>query len=310
MFPRRNINGINPSFTSRRRNWSFTTIITSVFIVLVLGVVCVLFAAFSITPPKEKVSVSRLTPFDGALPGDYLKKPDPNFEERIKIEAEKGLTAGCLTSMKGVVEDPLRHMVKPPDGPSVLTCCQTTKGPLSIAVHPTWAPNGAARFLDMVSSDYFSSKIAMFRCLKNFLCQFGLAGDPKLNNRYKTIPDDPSWLPLGRDHRQNEKGIKRFQKGYFAFAGGGQNSRSNQLIVALKANGPLCGGSPWEVPWGELVGDASFQTLDKIYTGYGENGPNQGRLHREGSSAAIAEEFPLLDYVLSCQIVEDGRHTR
>jgi hypothetical protein len=99
-------------------------------------------------------------------------------------------------------------------------------------------------------------------------------------------------------------GVKRFARGYFAYAGGGKDSRSNQLIVALNDNERLGGGSPWEVPWGEVVGEESFATLDKIYTGYGEKGPSQGRLSREGSSEAIAKEFPMLDYILSCDVVD------
>ena len=46
-------------------------------------------------------------------------------------------------------------------------------GPLTIAVHPSWAPLGAGRFLEMVDVKFFSSKIAMFRALENFLVQVG-----------------------------------------------------------------------------------------------------------------------------------------
>ena len=45
-----------------------------------------------------------------------------------------------------------KHIVPPPAGPVTLVCCNTTKGVLNIEVHPTWAPNGAARFLHMVCS--------------------------------------------------------------------------------------------------------------------------------------------------------------
>ena len=64
--------------------------------------------------------------------------------------------------------------------------------------------------------------------------------------------------------------MKRFAQGYLAYAGSGTDSRGVQLIVALEANPRLGGGSPWEVPWGELVGAHSYDTLAKIYTGYGE----------------------------------------
>lgn len=146
------------------------------------------------------------------------------------------------------------------------------------------------------------------RCIKNFLCQFGIAGDPSYNKPYSgknnNLQDDPNWLPEGPTHRKNELGVKRFGKGYLAYAGSGKNSRSNQLIVALKDNERLGGGSPWEVPWGEVVGEESFTTLDNIYTGYGEKGPSQGRLHREGSSESVQKDFPKLDYILGCDVVD------
>ena len=65
-----------------------------------------------------------------------------------------------------------RHAFQPPaDGKVTLVCCESTAGPLSIAVHENWAPLGAQNFLNMVTSNYFSSKIAMFRCIQNWLCQ-------------------------------------------------------------------------------------------------------------------------------------------
>ena len=99
--------------------------------------------------------------------------------------------------------------------------------------------------------------------------------------------------------------MKRFAKGYLAYAGSGKNSRGTQLIMAIKENGPLAGGSPWEVPWGELVGSDSYITLSKIYTGYGEKGPPQGRLMKEGASDSIRKEWPKLDYINSCAVVDE-----
>mmetsp|Transcript_28307 Transcript_28307/g.41820 ORF Transcript_28307/g.41820 Transcript_28307/m.41820 type:complete len:296 (-) Transcript_28307:800-1687(-) len=199
-----------------------------------------------------------------------------------------------------------RHMVDPPKGGSqTLVCCQTTVGPWSIVVHDKWAPIGAARFLKMVSVGYFSTQVPLMRCLKNFICQFGLAGDPQVNKQYRSsMQDDPNWLPEGPTHRENENGIKRFSKGYLAYAGAGSNSRGNQFIVSLENVGPLAGGSPWEVPWGELVGQHSFETLSKIYTGYGEKGPSQGLIGRTGVTEDVRKDFPKMDYITSCEIVD------
>jgi cyclophilin family peptidyl-prolyl cis-trans isomerase len=200
-----------------------------------------------------------------------------------------------------------RHMTAPPVGGKVsLVCCNTTAGPLSIVAHHQWAPLGAERFLEMVTSGYFNSGIPFMRCVKGFLCQFGLNADLSKQKDFKqSIEDDPNWLPEGPKYRENEQGVKRFAQGYLAYAGSGPKSRSKQLIMSLVANGPLAGGSPWEVPWGELVGPESFETLGKINTEYGEHGPPQGRLSKEGASEAIRQEWPNLDYINSCQLVDE-----
>jgi cyclophilin family peptidyl-prolyl cis-trans isomerase len=199
-----------------------------------------------------------------------------------------------------------RHMVTPPKGDSLtLVCCDTTAGPWSIVVHERWAPLGAKRFLEMVQGGYFDYTVPLMRCIKGFLCQFGLSSDPDVSKHFRaTIKDDKNWLPEGPTHRENSEGVKRFAKGYMAYAGGGEDSRNRQLIVSLKDNKPLAGGSPWEVPWGELVGTHSFETLDKIYTGYDEKGPQQGVLAKEGMSERVRAEFPDIDFVNSCHVVD------
>jgi peptidyl-prolyl cis-trans isomerase A (cyclophilin A) len=204
-----------------------------------------------------------------------------------------------------------RHMVTPPaDTVLTLVCCQTTAGPWNIVAHHSWAPLGASRFLQMVRADYFNTMtVPLFRCVPNFLCQFGLAGGGSSNSSAaqfrRSLADDPNWLPQGKDYRQNAAGVKRFAAGYLAYAGNGAQSRSNQLFVALKANGPLAGGSPWEVPWGELVGPHSFETLDKIFTGYGENGPKQSSLGKSDYVSYVRSYFPKLDWIESCHVVHE-----
>lgn len=229
-----------------------------------------------------------------------------NLRPQIKSQStQPSLPPGCLSSLP---EDHLHkpHITVPPEGPVTLVCCITTTGPLNIAVHRSWAPLGADRFLDMVKTKFFSSRVPLFRALSGFLVQFGLAGDVQVQEQYDTkgnLPDDPSWLPLGPTGR-TINGVKRFQKGYLAYAGSGKNSRGTQLILAFEDSEYLGGGSPWEVPWGQLVGAASYETMSKIYTGYGE-APSQGKIRNRGA-AYIDAEFPNIDYINSCQVVSEG----
>ena len=228
----------------------------------------------------------------------------------------KGEPIYCpYTSIDNFTKDELypnegvRHMITPPNGGNIShVCCTTTKGPLSFAIHHKWAPLGSQRVLDMVTSGYFSAEggVPFMRCVPNFLCQFGIHSNKKINEQFKTnLQDDSNWLPEGKTYRMNEKGVKRFAKGYMAYAGAGKNTRGKQLIVALAGNGPLGGGSPWEVPWGEIVGLYSFDTLDLLHTGYGENGPKQSTLNKKGMTDSMrTKEFPLLDYITSCTLVD------
>ena len=137
-----------------------------------------------------------------------------------------------------------RHMVSPPKFGSVtLVCCDTTAGPWSIVVHERWAPLGAKRFLEMVQSGYFDYTVPLMRCIKGFICQFGLSSDPEVSKYFKsTIQDDRNWLPEGPKHRQNSDGVKRFAKGYMAYAGAGKDSRDRQFIVSLVDVDWLAGG--------------------------------------------------------------------
>lgn len=210
-----------------------------------------------------------------------------------------------------------RWMVRPPPGGNLhLMCCDTTKGSFHILLHEKWAPIGVPHLLDMLERGYFETEIPLFRCTD--ACQFGLSSNASLTKRFnKRIPDDPLWLPTGPDNRfsKGPNPIKRYPKGVLTHAGGGKNSRSTQFVLTLKPNKFMGGGSPWEVPLGEVVekpdssskhGDKDFVdvSLPDVYTGYGEKGPGQGLLHREGVSDAVREKWPLLDYVLQCSIVD------
>jgi cyclophilin family peptidyl-prolyl cis-trans isomerase len=240
------------------------------------------------------------------------KAADPK-EIILATDSLKGGSYCPYQSMNDLTQDELhpakgkRHMVTPPQGGSLyLVCCQTTKGTFNALVHEKWAPIGAMQFLQMVKSGYFSSTVPLMRCIKRFICQFGLNGSHMLNKKWRQgIPDDPNWLPEGPSHRKNEDGVSRFANGYLAYAGGGKNSRGNQFIVSLKDVETLAGGSPWEVPWGELVGNHSFVTFSKVYTGYGEKGPPQGKLSNQGVTDELKKEFPLLDYVTDCRVVDE-----
>lgn len=241
----------------------------------------------------------------------YLR--DNSFISSSQVMATKTKSEQCpIQSISKLTEEeryPLegkRHMITPPQGGLMhLVCCQSTQGPFSILVHEQWAPRGAKRFVDMVQRGYFSAGVPLFWCLKGFICQFGLNSNPKLSEVFQdTIPDDLNWLPGGPKYKRNAKGVKRFARGYFAYAGNGEGTRNNQFIVSLDNVEPLGGGSPWEVPWGELVGNYSFETFSKVYTKYADKGPSQETLWRRGVSEEVRTNYPKMDYITACSVVD------
>lgn len=93
--------------------------------------------------------------------------------------------------------------------------CETTKGPLEITVHPSWAPIGAWHFLELVQDEFYTD-IGFFRCVKRFLTQFGISADPQKKHwHHQNLQDDPRsvapCLPLGLCGRQSRR--SRLQSG-------------------------------------------------------------------------------------------------
>ncbi|WP_255990633.1 peptidylprolyl isomerase [Chitinolyticbacter albus] len=168
--------------------------------------------------------------------------------------------------------------------------CDTTRGPLDIAVKPEWSPKGAERFLQLVDDGHFND-MPLFRCVAGFLCQFGY----KPGGRdYPTITDDtPGQAPLP------------FRQGYVSFAGGGANSRSSHLFITLGATVDALGKAAWETPIGTVTPD-TLATVAQLNTEYGDmppwgKGPDPARITAADGANYLKREFPRLDYIRSCR---------
>ncbi|HEY2434764.1 MAG TPA: peptidylprolyl isomerase [Vicinamibacterales bacterium] len=169
----------------------------------------------------------------------------------------------------------------------------TTKGAIVIAVHRASAPHGAARFYELVTSGYYDNA-AVFRIRKGTWAQFGIAGDPKLAQvwRTKTIPDDPF------------VGVSN-TRGTIAFAFKDPNGRTTQVFINLKDNSATHDKEPFVV-FGEVV--QGMDVADALYAEYGEAAGGGIRAGRqapvfEGGSAYLKANFPLLDYIRKATIV-------
>jgi peptidyl-prolyl cis-trans isomerase A (cyclophilin A) len=187
-------------------------------------------------------------------------------------DAKKG-AGGAATVPAGDLRAPEEFAVK----------LETTKGDIVVDVHRDWAPKGADRFYTLVESGYYTD-VAFFRVVDGFMAQVGLHGDPGINAewRAKKIEDDPV-------KESNTRGM-------VSFAMAGPSSRTTQFFINFSDNSQLDGMR--FAPFGKV---RDMAPVDALYKGYGEGaprgqGPNQGRIAREGNTYLKAE-FPELDYI-------------
>jgi peptidyl-prolyl cis-trans isomerase A (cyclophilin A) len=174
---------------------------------------------------------------------------------------------------------------------------ETSKGPFVVEVNRSWAPLGADRFHQLVSSGFFDNT-RFFRVVDGFMAQFGVHGDPGVNAAWEslTIPDDPV--------------VQSNKRGFISFAMGGPQSRTTQVFINLVNNINLDGMG--FAPFGQVVD--GMAAVDSLYEGYGDGppmgfGPDQLRLLAEGN-AYLERWFPKLDFVRTARIVTDSAATK
>jgi len=169
---------------------------------------------------------------------------------------------------------------------------ETTKGPIVIEVHRDWAPHGADRFHELVTSGYYDDT-RFFRVVAGRWAQFGINGDPKVASawRERTIPDDPR-------KQSNVRGSVTF-----AFAV--PNGRTTQVYIALTdLSAPQ--DDQGFAPFGKVV--TGMEAADALNSEYGENAGSGIRAGRQqplfdGGNAYMDREFPRLDRIIKAVIV-------
>jgi peptidyl-prolyl cis-trans isomerase A (cyclophilin A) len=225
-------------------------------------------------PPAEPAKPVEMPPPAAAPTHTAPAKPaeaTPPPEGKAALLAPKSLTA----------EAPAKYKVK----------FTTTKGDFVVEVTRDWAPQGADRFYNLVKHGYFEDT-RFFRVIKGFMVQFGIHGDPAVNDVWQParITDDPV--------KQSNK------RGYITFATAGPNTRTTQVFINYKDNANL--DAMGFAPFGSVV--SGLKTVDALNGEYGEGapggmGPSQPRMQSEGN-AYLQKDFPKLDYIKSAKLVK------
>lgn len=171
----------------------------------------------------------------------------------------------------------------PPGPDAFIVDVTTSKGVFAMEVDPSWAPNGAARFRELVDAGFYDDA-RFFRVLPGFVAQFGINGTPATNAMWsnRTITDDPV--------------VKSNTRGYVTFAQtSAPDSRTTQLFVNLGDNARLdaMGFAPFAMV------TSGMDVVDALNTEYGEM-PDQAKITSQGN-AYLSASFPRLDYIITMQ---------
>ncbi len=200
------------------------------------------------------------------------------------------LVTGCSTAPKAtdkVADTKPKLPAKAPDVYRVKLA--TTKGDIVVEVYREWAPNGASHFYDLAGMGYYDN-VRFHRVLKKFIAQFGINGNPKLDQIYAAlkIPDDP---PKQKNRR-----------GTLAFAKIGPGSRTTEVFINLSDNPAL--DQTGFVPFGKIV--EGLEVADQISYLYGEiqpkgGGPDPAKIHQQGNSY-LEQQYPRLDWIKTATV--------
>jgi peptidyl-prolyl cis-trans isomerase A (cyclophilin A) len=157
---------------------------------------------------------------------------------------------------------------------------ETSGGVFEVEVTRAWAPRGADRFYNLVKYGYFDGN-RFFRVVSNFMVQFGINGDPKLNAVWSesNIADDPV--------------VQSNKRGFITFANRGPNTRSTQLFINFRDNAGL--DPQGFAPFGQVV--TGMEVVDKLNGEYGEQPSRAQPEIQSGGNAFLAKNFPRLDYI-------------
>lgn len=161
---------------------------------------------------------------------------------------------------------------------------ETSKGDFVLEIHKDWAPVGVERFHELVTTGYYDNS-KFFRVVPRFVVQFGLAGDPAVTRKYEgsNLKDDP---------------VKESNaKGTISFATAGPNTRTTQVFINLTDNRRLDGMG--FSAFGKVI--EGMEVVESLYSGYGDNGPDQGRVRSMGN-AYIEKSFPNIDGITKASI--------
>ena len=246
------------------------------------------------SPPPAPAEQPKPAPPPAAPPE---VKPAPSAPEPVPAEPTppKEPTPGKAAKPKPVGPDPalLNPSLAKAKAPGQFRVkFETTKGNFIVAVTRDSAPLGADRFYNLVRMGFYND-VAFFRVIDGFMAQFGIHGDPKVNEKWESarIDDDPT----------RESNVR----GAITFATAGPNTRTTQLFINFDDKNSRLDSQGF-APFGKVA--EGMTVVDQLYKGYGEGapgggGPRQDLAQSQGNSY-LRTQFPKLDFIKRASVVK------
>ena len=201
---------------------------------------------------------------------------------------------GCSSTDETKKEEPKKEAAAAPkqeQAPDVFKInLDTSKGAVVIEIYRGWGPIGVDHLYNLVKLGFYDGDY-FFRYVKNFIVQFGINGDPKINNHWRDINllDDP---------------VKQSNvRGTLTYATSGPRTRSTQLFINLRNNQGL--DKDGFTPLGKVV--SGMDVVEKFYSSYGDmpdqggQGPDSSKIEMQGNEY-LTSHFPRLDFIKKATI--------
>jgi peptidyl-prolyl cis-trans isomerase A (cyclophilin A) len=185
---------------------------------------------------------------------------------------------------------PASPVWRTPAPDTVLLDVATSKGVISIELIRAWAPRGVDRVFNLARAGFFDDS-NVYRVVATYIAQFGLAGDPRVAQRWRLARIAP------------DSARTTNARGTVSFAQTSPRDRTTDLFINLRDNPNL--DSLRFAPIGRVI--AGMDIADQLHFGYGDlpSSPpplgNPRRFYGE-SNRYLDREYPKLDRIDSVRV--------
>jgi len=178
----------------------------------------------------------------------------------------------------------------PTKNPIKVRCYFTGHGGIDFHIEPTWNPDGAKRFLDLVDDGYFS-RSPLYRVFYNKIIGFGSNAKTKeWEKKYKPLPEIKKEIT--------------YKKGWLGFAE--DRSRNMDFVIAMAEDYEYYALEHFDAPIGYSAKVSLL--VGQFFAKYGESvphglGPDPEKIKEQGEQ--YLKQYPELDYIISCNRLPD-----